>query len=126
MLFAFFIAIHILISIGLVFVVLMQAAKGGGLAATFGGSGSSAMFGGRQAATFLGKATVYLAVAFLINCLILAMLSKTTSNPRSVTQEEISRSPAGALPLAPEATSTAPPTGSETPGDETPPATPGL
>lgn len=102
MIFAFFLAVHVLISIGLVLAILMQAAKGGGLAGAFGGAGSSAVFGGRQAATFLGKATVYLAVAFMLNCLVLALLSKATTQPRSVTQEEISRSPAGVLPLAPE------------------------
>jgi len=102
MILAFFLAIHVLISIGLVLVILMQAAKGGGLAGAFGGIGSSAVFGGRQAATFLGKATIYLAVGFMLNCMILAVLSKSTTQPRSVTQEEISRSPAGTLPLAPQ------------------------
>ena len=123
---ALFLAIQVLVSIGLVMVILMQAAKGGGLAGAFGGVGSSAVFGGRQAATFLGKATVYLAVAFMLNCLILAVLSKTTSQPRSVTQEEISRSPAGTLPLAPQTTPS--PQGGQAPPPEGQPPTsaPGL
>jgi len=122
MILALFLAIHVLISVGLVMVILMQAAKGGGLAGAFGGIGSSAVFGGRQAATFLGKATIYLAVGFMLNCMILAVLSKTTTQPRSVTQEDINRSPAGTLPLAPE---TAPPPagGSQSPETE-PPASP--
>ena len=121
MLFAFFIIIHILISIGLVLVILMQAAKGGGLAGgAFGGAASQAVFGGRQTATFLSRATVYLAVGFLLNCLVLAMLSKTTIQPRSVTQEAIANSPAQALPLAPEATTSAP-GGAVVPDEGTPP-----
>ena len=116
MLLALFLFIQVLVSIGLVLVILMQAAKGGGLAGAFGGMGSSAVFGGRQAATFLGKATVYLAVAFMLNCLILAVLSKTTSQPRSVTQEEINRSPAGTLPMVPQSTPSA--GGAQTPGSQ--------
>ncbi len=109
MLFALFIIIHILISVALVLVILMQAAKGGGLAGgAFGGAASQAVFGGRQTATFLSRATVYLVVGFLLNCLVLALLSKTTTQQRSVTQEAIANSPAQALPLAPEATSSAP------------------
>jgi preprotein translocase subunit SecG len=118
MILALFLIIQVLASIGLVLVILMQAAKGGGLAGAFGGMGSSAVFGGRQAATFLGKATVYLAVAFMLNCLILAVLSKTTTQPRSVTQEEINRSPAGTLPMVPQTTPS--PQGGQAPGGQTP------
>jgi len=101
-----------------VIAVLMQASKGGGLAGAFGGIGSSAVFGGRQAASFLSKATVYLAVAFMLNCIVLAILSKSTTQPRSVTQQEVTRSPAGSLPMAPQTESPTPSGSGENPSGE--------
>lgn len=76
--FTIWVAFHTLICILLVVVVLMQSAKGEGLAGAFGGGGSGltgAVFGGRGAASFLSKATTVLAVIFMINCGSLAYLS---------------------------------------------------
>ena len=88
MLYGILIVVQVLISILLVVVILMQAAKGGGLAGIAGGLSSSPVFGGRGAATFLSRATTTLAVLFMLNCLGLAVLSKSTRVPRSVTQAE--------------------------------------
>jgi preprotein translocase subunit SecG len=69
---------HTLVCILLVVVVLMQSAKGEGLAGAFGGGGTGltgAVFGGRGAASFLSKATTILAVIFMLNCGILAFMS---------------------------------------------------
>jgi preprotein translocase subunit SecG len=73
--FAFFVVIHILISVALILTVLLQAGKGGGLAGAFGGGAAQTLFGGRGAATFLSKATSWLAVAFMAMSIILAVLS---------------------------------------------------
>ncbi len=72
---------HVLVCIGLILVVLMQSAKGEGLAGgtAFGGGMSGAVFGGRGAATFLSKATTILAVLFMINCVGLAYQSAERS-----------------------------------------------
>ena len=75
---------HVIICIGLVLVVLLQSSKGEGLAGSaFGGGGgggiSGAVFGGRGAASFLGKATTVLAVTFMLNCLVLAFMSANSS-----------------------------------------------
>ncbi len=88
MLYGILIVIQVLISVLLVVVILMQAAKGGGLAGIAGGLTSSPVFGGRGAATFLSRATTTLAVLFMLNCLGLAVLSKSATTPRSVTQSE--------------------------------------
>ncbi len=60
-------------------VVLLQSAKGEGLAGSaFGGGGGGvggAVFGGRGAGSFLSKATTVLAVLFMVNCLSLAFMS---------------------------------------------------
>ncbi len=57
--------LHILVAIFLIISILMQSAKGEGLAGAFGGGAfSSAVFGGRGSATFLARATAVLAVVF--------------------------------------------------------------
>jgi len=71
-LYGILLVLHIFISFSLMIVVLMQSAKGEGLAGAFGGGGiSGAVFGGRGAATFLSKATTYLAVSFMVTCILL-------------------------------------------------------
>ena len=75
MLFGIFVTIHVIASILLVIVVLMQSSKGGGLSGAFGGMGSQAVMGGREAASFLSRATTYLAVIFMVTSLSLAFLS---------------------------------------------------
>ena len=76
MLFTTLIMLHILICVALIIVVLMQSAKGEGLAGAFGGGGvSGAVFGGRGAASFLSRATTILAVAFMVSCLVLSVMS---------------------------------------------------
>ena len=71
--------LHVIICIALIMVVLMQSAKGEGLAGAFGGSGiTGAVFGGRGAATFLSKATTVLAIAFFLSCMLLSFLSPST------------------------------------------------
>jgi len=114
MLYAILIFIQIVISAFLVVAILMQAAKGGGLAGIGGGLSSSAMFGGRSAATFLSRSTTVLAVLFMLNCLTLSVLSKARTAPRSVTQTEqvqpISPVPTPGQEAAPSQTG-APPSG---------------
>lgn len=75
MLFNLFVAIHVVACFFLIVVVLMQSSKGGGLSGAFGGGGGQAILGGREAATFLSKATTYLAVIFMLTSLSLAFLS---------------------------------------------------
>jgi preprotein translocase subunit SecG len=69
------ITIHIFICIGLIISVLMQSAKGEGLAGAMGGSGgiSGAVFGGRGAGSFLSKATTALAMMFMGMCVLLTL-----------------------------------------------------
>jgi preprotein translocase subunit SecG len=107
MIYAFFIIIHVIISIAMVMIILMQASKGKGLAGAFGGAGGMAtqMLGARGTATFLSKATVYLAVIFMVNCILLSFFSGGVGTPRSAVQEALQgvtdQSPAGNLPLVP-------------------------
>jgi preprotein translocase subunit SecG len=78
--FAVILGIHILICASLIVVVLLQSGKGGGLAGAFGGAGGvGAVFGGQTAATFLTKATRYLAIAFMVTSLVLALAVRSVN-----------------------------------------------
>lgn len=71
---AFLTAIHILVSLFLIFIVLIQSSKGAELGAAFGGS-SQTLFGSRGAATLLSKLTTASAVVFMLTSLLLAVVS---------------------------------------------------
>ncbi len=71
----FFIFIHSLVSIFLILVVLMQASQGGGLSGTFGSATTSAIMGGRGAASFLSRLTTWLAGIFLLLAVLISLLS---------------------------------------------------
>jgi len=89
MLFNLLLGIHVVVCIALIIVVLLQSSKGGGLAGAFGGGGGQTMFGGQETASFLSKITTYLAVAFMLLSLMLALLSarQNPSAPRSVVRQ---------------------------------------
>ncbi len=83
MIFKLLIALHVVVCLVLVLVVLLQSSKGGGLAGAFGGGGGQTMFGGQETATFLGKATTYLAILFMLLSLLLAFLSARQRSPHA-------------------------------------------
>lgn len=93
--FGVFLTLHIMVCVGLIVSVLMQSAKGEGLAGAFGGGGglSGAVFGGRGAATFLSKATTTLAIAFMVTCILLTFSGGGTG----VTSSRISKDAEKAL-----------------------------
>ncbi len=84
---------HVLVCIALILVVLMQSAKGEGLAGgtAFGGGVSNAVFGGRGAASFLSRSTTWLAIVFFLNCGALAFMSSSTRTT-AVAPEDITTS----------------------------------
>lgn len=65
--------VHVLVSLFLVLVILLQAGRGGGLSGLAGGSSSA--FGGRGSQTFLGKVTTASAAIFMLTSLSLAFFS---------------------------------------------------
>ncbi|MBN1332144.1 MAG: preprotein translocase subunit SecG [Synergistales bacterium] len=68
--------VHIILSIGLISVVMLQHRKQGGFSGIFGG-GTQADMGGSQWQRFtaLTKITVVLAAIFMITSLVLVMIS---------------------------------------------------
>lgn len=73
--YSFVLIVHIIVSLVLVSVILLQAGKGGGLADTFGGGSSQTTIFGQKTAAFLTKATTFSAVLFLCTSLGLAVIS---------------------------------------------------
>ncbi len=69
--------IHIVVSVALILIVLLQTGKGASMGAVFGGAGSQTLFGNTGAASFLGKLTTWAAVIFMITSLSLAYISKS-------------------------------------------------
>src|ERR1051325_3180469 len=62
--------LHVIVSIGLILVVLLQTGKGAEVGAVFGGS-SSTIFGSSGAGNFLTRLTTGMAVVFMITSLAL-------------------------------------------------------
>src|SRR5678810_1002289 len=62
--------IHILVSLGLILVVLLQTGKGAEMGAVFGGS-SATIFGSSGAGNFLTRLTTGMAIVFMITSLTL-------------------------------------------------------
>ena len=71
---ALLVVLHILISLFLILVVLVQQGKGADLAGAFGGGGSQTAFGARGATTLLHKLTTGFFIAFVVTSLTLAVL----------------------------------------------------
>ena len=133
-------ALHVLVAIVLVLAVLLQSSKGADLAGAFGGMGSQTAFGPRGTATFLSKATVALAVIFMLTSITLAIMGnqlRETGGPSVLGDEPAAATEPGVTPApaAPGTTGTGLPPGvdvqvtpappaAETPADAPPPAEP--
>lgn len=72
--YALIVAFHIIASLVLILVVLLQSGKAGDLASTFGSTGSQTAFGARGAATVLTRATTISAVVFMVTSLTLSIM----------------------------------------------------
>ena len=74
--------LHVIVCIFLMLTVLLQAGKGGGMGAAFGGGSSmGTVFGGSGAGNFLRRLTVGAAVIFMITSMTLAWMSTPTTDP---------------------------------------------
>ncbi len=119
MLYTFLLILLVIDCVVLMLAILLQAGRGSGLAASFGGASSSpdALIGIRQAGNLLTKASWWGGGIFLGLCFILQIMSTHTSAPRSVLEKGLSTQPqnvappptsAPAVPLEPAPTTTAP------------------
>ncbi|MFC1709829.1 preprotein translocase subunit SecG [Candidatus Omnitrophota bacterium] len=96
------IGIHIIACIGLIFFILIQSGRGGGLIESF--TSSESLLGTKTNA-FIAKTTTGFAITFFITCLVLAFLS--VQQGKSIVEREIMKQPLqpiGEFETTPEAT----------------------
>lgn len=78
--------IHVLLTIGLIGLILLQRGKGADIGAAFGSGASSTVFGSQGSASFLTRTTAVLATLFFVMSLTLAYLSGQRVEQQSVTE----------------------------------------
>lgn len=90
----FVIAVHVIVSLFLIVVILLQQGSSADLAGAFGGQGSQTAFGPRSASSALTKATVWAAVIFMITSITLTVMMERGSAQHSVLQGTSTSAPA--------------------------------
>lgn len=98
------IAIHVLASLVLIAVILLQAGRGGGLSESFGASSTQSILG-TKTSVFLKRATAASAVIYILTCLSLAVMTShrgrsLVTNSSAVPIAARGQAPAGAVPFA--------------------------
>src|ERR1700743_229931 len=76
--------IHVIVSLFLIAVILLQQGKSADLAGAFGGQGSQTAFGPRGAANLLTKMTTWAAIIFMITSISLTVVLSRSNSDRSV------------------------------------------
>ncbi len=71
--------VHVLVSVGLVGIVLLQQGKGADAGASFGGGASQTVFGSQGSGNFMTKSTSLLAIIFFATSFSLAVFAKQQS-----------------------------------------------
>jgi preprotein translocase subunit SecG len=79
--------VHVVVSLFLIGVVLLQQGRSADLAGAFGGQGSQTAFGPRAAANVLTRLTTWSAVIFMCTSIGLTVLYERSSGPHSVLQD---------------------------------------
>lgn len=81
------IVIHIIVCITIIFIVLLQVGRGAEAGAVFGGTGQ--VQSSRGQATFIGKLTTGLAIAFMLTSFLLTY--DTANNAKSSVIDKVSQ-----------------------------------
>ena len=83
--------------------ILLQSAKGGGLASSFGGAttASDAFIGTRQASNLLSRLSWWGGGVFLFLAFVLQLMNAGTRVPKSVLDQAVGQAPASAPASAP-------------------------
>jgi preprotein translocase subunit SecG len=73
------VVVHVLVSLGLIGLIMIQQGKGAEAGASFGGGASQTVFGSQGSGNFLTKTTKYLAIIFFTTSISLAVIAKQRS-----------------------------------------------
>jgi len=91
--------LHVIVSLFLIGVVLLQSGKGAEMGASFGSSGSQSVFGAGGGTSFLSKMTTGAAIIFMLTSLTLAYVSGMPSSS-SIMSGKGKSAPVQAVPAA--------------------------
>ena len=104
----FITVLHIVLSVFLIGVILLQPGKGGDVGSAFGGGGmgGGAMFGARGPASLLSRATTVVAIMFMVTSITLSMYSSKELLEGASVEDELMRlqaesEPQEKAPIAP-------------------------
>ena len=86
--------IHLIVTVAIIILVLLQQGKGSDMGAAFGGGSSQSLFGARGSANFLSRTTSILVTVFFLSSLTLAYLYTRQSESTSVTTSSVTDAPA--------------------------------
>lgn len=92
--------LHVLISLFIIGVVLLQSGKGAEMGASFGSGGSQSVFGAGGGGNFMTKLTTAAAIIFMLTSLTLAYLSGHMP-ASSIMSGKQPQKPAPVLPVKP-------------------------
>jgi len=92
--------LHVLISLFIIGVVLLQSGKGAEMGASFGSGGSQSVFGAGGGGNFMTKLTTAAAIIFMLTSLTLAYLSGHMP-ASSIMSGKQAQKPAPASPVKP-------------------------
>ena len=73
--------VHVLVALGIIFLVLLQHGKGADMGAAFGSGSSGSLFGATGSANFLSRTTAVLAAIFFATSLGLAYVATHRPKP---------------------------------------------
>ncbi len=108
----FFTIVHVLLSVFMIFVILLQPGKDAGMGAALGGGAATSAFGGRGAVTFLSKLTGICAGLFFLTSLGLSFVGLKGSVAAGG-DSVAAGPPAASAPATPGAGTAAPATGGQ-------------
>lgn len=80
---------HVLATVGVIILVMLQHGKGADMGATFGSSSSGSLFGASGSANFLSRMTAAFAAVFFMTSLGLTYLSSHKTESGGVMEKEI-------------------------------------
>jgi preprotein translocase subunit SecG len=91
----FVIVLHVIVSLFLIGVVLLQQGRSADLAGAFGGQGSQTAFGPRAAANVLTRLTTWSAIIFMCTSITLTILyQRSSTGSKSVLDNASQSAPA--------------------------------
>jgi preprotein translocase subunit SecG len=108
--------LHVILSLGIITLVLLQKGAGASAGASFGGGGGAgSVFGASGSANFLSKTTAIFAIGFFINSLVLAYLAANREIKTDSVLDELVAPVSAPTVIVPETSDVPPPEGLASP-----------